>query len=429
MKQKTYRLPVVGQRIVRSVCAVLLCFGVYLLRGRKGIPFYSALAVLQCMQPYQENTKRVARNRLTGTLIGAFWGFLLLLVQLEWLVRPPCGEFLLYGLTALLTGVTLYTTVLLRVQNTAYFSCVVFLSITVNHITDVNPYLFVLDRVLDTLIGVVLALAVNNIHLPRRKQLDTLFVSGVDDTMMQNGQPLTAYSRVELNRLVEQGAKFTLSTNRTPATIREILPDIRLELPIIAMDGAVLYDMKQNCFPRRYTIPKEAAEQLLAFLRERDVHGFINVIRDDVLMIYYDQLTNEAQRSIYDRYKKSPYRNYVRTENPETDGVVYVLLHEKTERMQTLYEELYQQPWWNSFRGIVRPSENYSGYSYLKLYSRQATREHMLQELLTMLHIEKAVTFGSIPGKYDVFIQDADKNAMVRKLKQLFEPVVWSRQK
>lgn len=146
-------------------------------------------------------------------------------------------------------------------------------------------------------------------------------------------------------------------------------------------------------------------------------------------MIYYDQLTNEAQRSIYDRYKKSPYRNYVRTENPETDGVVYVLLHEKTERMQTLYEELYQQPWWNSFRGIVRPSENYSGYSYLKLYSRQATREHMLQELLTMLHIEKAVTFGSIPGKYDVFIQDADKNAMVRKLKQLFEPVVWSRQK
>lgn len=83
MKQKTYRLPVVGQRIVRSVCAVLLCFGVYLLRGRKGIPFYSALAVLQCMQPYQENTKRVARNRLTGTLIGAFWGFLLLLVQLE----------------------------------------------------------------------------------------------------------------------------------------------------------------------------------------------------------------------------------------------------------------------------------------------------------------------------------------------------------
>ena len=34
-----------------------------------------------------------------------------------------------------------------------------------------------------------------------------------------------------------------------------------------------------------------------------------------------------------------------------------------------------------------------------------------------------------LSGKYDVFIQDADKNAMVRKLKQLFEPVVWSRQK
>ena len=36
-----FKLPHVGQRIIRSVCAVCLCFVVYFLRGCQGIPFYS----------------------------------------------------------------------------------------------------------------------------------------------------------------------------------------------------------------------------------------------------------------------------------------------------------------------------------------------------------------------------------------------------
>lgn len=410
------------------MAAVLLCFVVYLLRGQQGIPFYSALAVLQCMQPYQQSTKKVARNRLTGTLIGAFWGLVLLLVQLNWLGRLPGGAYLLYPAIALLTGVTLYSTVLLGVPNTAYFSCVVFLSITVNHISDGNPYLFVWNRVLDTLIGVALALAVNNVHLPRRKRLDTLFVSGVDDTLMQQGHPLTAYSRVELNRLVEQGAKFTLSTCLTPATIRQLLPDVRLELPIIAMDGAVLYDMKRDCFPVRYEIPQQTAAALLAFLQQNGIHAFVNVVRDDVLLIYYDKLDSPAMQGTYERHRTSPYRNYIHTDAPETQGVLYLLLYETSARMHEFYTELCRQPWWGELRGEVRESDEYPGYAYLKLYRRDATREHMLQELLALLHMERAVTFGSIPGKYDVCIENADRNDMVRHLKRLFEPPVWVRQ-
>lgn len=51
----------------------------------------------------------------------------------------------------------LYTTVLLK-KNASYFSTVVFLSIVVNHIGDQNPLLFVFNRVLDTMIGIVLAM-------------------------------------------------------------------------------------------------------------------------------------------------------------------------------------------------------------------------------------------------------------------------------
>ena len=53
------RLPRPGQRIFRSMAAVWLCFVIYLLRGRHGIPFYSVIAALQCMQPYRRQMGQV----------------------------------------------------------------------------------------------------------------------------------------------------------------------------------------------------------------------------------------------------------------------------------------------------------------------------------------------------------------------------------
>ncbi|MCR4838976.1 MAG: hypothetical protein K5897_08630 [Eubacterium sp.] len=44
------RIPSVGMWIIKSAVGVALCFAIYLLRGQQGTPFYSALAVLWCIQ-------------------------------------------------------------------------------------------------------------------------------------------------------------------------------------------------------------------------------------------------------------------------------------------------------------------------------------------------------------------------------------------
>lgn len=49
---------------------------------------------------------------------------------------------------------------------------------------DENPFLFMYNRVLDTLIGVLLALGVNSVHWPRKKKKKILFVSGIDETLL-----------------------------------------------------------------------------------------------------------------------------------------------------------------------------------------------------------------------------------------------------
>ncbi len=420
--KKKFRLPRVGQRIVKSSFAVALCFVVYFLRGKKGIPFYSALAVLQCIQPYTVSTIETARKRVTGTLVGAFWGLILILIEV-YLWGEYNGTFAGYMLIALFTGIVLYSTVLMNCKNAAYFSCVVFLSITVIHLGDESPVLFVCNRVLDTLIGVALAFVVNAAHLPRRKQQDILFVSGIDDTIAPGSAPLSPYSKVELNRMIDSGARFTVSTNRTPATVRESLDGVRLQLPIIAMNGAVLYDMKENSYLMKYQMSPSQSRWILEFLKAEQMECFINTVVDDMLVIYYNRLSNEAEKGIYQRHRTSPYRNYVQKREPTYENVVYLLVIDRKERMQALYETLLKKEETKEYRIVYEDSFHYPGYAYMKLYHREATREHMLENLKAFLKADRTITFGSIEGKYDVYIKNADKDVMVRKLRQLYEPI------
>ena len=228
---------------------------------------------------------------------------------------------------------------------------------------------------------------------------------------------------MELNRLIENGANFTISTIRTPASVREALEGVNLKLPIIAMDGAVLYDMEENSFLMKYQMSDSQADKMSTFLDDIGITYFTNTVVDDLLVIYYQNLENEAEQGIYERYRKSPYRNYVKVEHPICSNVVYFLVIEKKEKTEQLYQQLMEQEWVSDFRIVLADSMNYPGYAHIKIYHKQATREHMLQNLEALLDIEKTVTFGSIEGKYDVFIANSDRNIMVKELKKRYEPV------
>lgn len=421
MKERIKHLPGIGQRIIRSVCAVFLCFVVYGLRGQRGIPFYSALAALQCIQPYKESSAKMARQRIGGTLTGAAWGLVVLLFMAS---NHTLQENMLhYALISLITGAVLYTTVLLGNKSASYFSCVVFLSITVNHLTDENPYLFVYYRVLDTLIGVAMAILVNSIHLPRIKRKDVLFISGVDAALLTQNNKLTPYSKVELNRLIDSGANFTISTVRTPASLMESMEGIHLKHPVIVMDGAAIYDINENAYRVTNAMTCEESQSMAKLLEESGLNYFANVIMDDLLVIFYENLKNQAELDIVKRLGRSPYRNYVKRRLPECEKVVYFLSVAEREKIEAVSRQFREQGLEDIYRFVVTESKDYPGYSNLKIYRKDVSRENMRKMLMELLHLEKSVTFGSVAGHCDILIKNSDKNEVVKQLKKLYEPI------
>lgn len=417
------RLPPIGLRIIKSAVSIAICYLVSFIRGNDGIVFYSQLAALWCMQVYISNSRKNAVQRLIGTGIGAVYGLVFLLLEEKMNLSAGKDEVVNAFVISGMIIVVLYTTVLIRKKQASYFSCVVFLSIVVNHAADSNPYLFVWNRFLDTVIGIAIGIGVNSFSLPRGKRKDILFISGLDDTLLQKKDKLSDYSKVELNRMLDDGVNFTISTMRTPASLRELMRDIRLRLPVIAMDGAVLYDIQENVYLKTYVISNSMSKELLEQIRRQGLECFVNVIIDDMLVIYYRETGDQVHERLVKEMRRSPYRNYVKSETLNTEDVVYFMLLYPKEIIENLYRTLTENGITDKLKVLKYDSSDYPGYAYIKIYNKNATRENMSWYLKEMLELEKTITFGSIEGRYDVVVEPGDTNKVVHELKKRYEPV------
>ena len=421
--ERKLNFPPIGMRIVKSAVAILLCYLVSFLRGNSGIVFYSQLAALWCIQVYVENSWKNALQRFIGTIIGALYGLLYLLIH-KWTGSfTAMNEFSDALFISGLIVVILYTTVLIRKKQASYFSCVVFLSIVVNHVTDVNPYLFVWNRFLDTVIGIIIGVGVNLMSLPRDHRKDILFLSGLDDTLLSKKDNMSDYSRIELNRMLDDGMNFTIVTMRTPASLMTPLRDIRLKLPVIAMDGAVLFDIYEKRYLKVYIISQDKSSRIRSLIRSEGLTCFTNVVIDDMLVIYYDKSEDEVHNNLIRELRRSPYRNYVDRPYPEDENVVYFMLLHPTPVIEAFYEKLAAAGITKELKVLKYESDDYPGYSYIKIYNRNATKENMIQYLQKMTGLSQIITFGTIPGRYDILVSPGDTNRVVHMLKKLYEPV------
>jgi len=422
-------IPRIGMRIIKSAVGIFICFLIDALRGGEGIVFYSQLAVLWCIRDYVSETKKFAIQRTIGTIIGAVYGLMILVgnrfimglgdtvhpAMITEFVSSTIGYGLIVSVAILLV---LYTTVVLGQKQASYFSCVVFLSIVINHVADTNPYLFVWNRFLDTMIGIIVGVCINCFDFHKHKDNDTLFLSGLDDTLLAPGGELSAYCKVELNRMIESGVKFTVSTIRTPASLLEPLRGINLSLPVIAMDGAALYNVAENSYEKVYVISNEHSMMIQEYFRSMGVDYFMNVVIEDVLLIYYKDSENPYYNRLIAKMRKSPYRNYLKQNEVLEQNVVYFMILDESEKIERLMEVLKQEPMFREFKITTGKSSDVEDCSVIKIYNRNAGKKNMLDYLKDKLQIKNTVTFGTIEGRYTHTIKPGEFNRVVKIMKR-----------
>ncbi|HZK09942.1 MAG TPA: aromatic acid exporter family protein [Clostridia bacterium] len=149
----------VGLRVIKTVLAVALCFLIDAFRG--GMPFFAVISAILCLQKGKVETYSKAITRVLGTLIGGGYGlFSLLLFQYTGVAYKSPVYVLVISLMAILI---INTNLWIKNPISVGFSCVVYYSVVIGHFQDLDPFLFVRNRMLDTFIGIGVALFLNYI--------------------------------------------------------------------------------------------------------------------------------------------------------------------------------------------------------------------------------------------------------------------------
>lgn len=429
-------MPKIGMRIIKSSLAVFCCFLISFLRESEGIVFYSCIAAVLCIQQDFHVSKRVGLNRIKGTLIGGFFGIIMLLLEQFFLFDSLLVR---YALISFMIIPIIYVTVLLNVTQASYISCVVFMSITVSHAFDINPYLFTYNRMLDTIIGIMVALVINRIHMPHGHHQKTMFLVNLDHVLM-NDDEITSYTKIMLNRLIEQGANIVLATHRSPATFLPLIKEIPLQMPVITMNGAAVFDLQKQEYANIQPIASIHMKQLQRLFKEHHINKFTHVLRHHILHVYYNDFQNLLEEEYYHRVRKTPYKSLICEEVPEQGDVVYMYAIEAQSRVMALYEVICQSDLADSVNIRIKSDALHPAYTILELYSHNATKGNSAAYLMQNYRFERLYEFVNDPRDLCnkatqtymftkeacdlshpvIYMDEADENAAVHRIDRLF---------
>lgn len=402
----------VGMRTIKTAISIFICLMIFL--GLKAIeyipgveknfafkwynPFFAGIATAYSVYPGKKKSLEQAKTRCVASLIGGIIGIVLVCIYElicgagSWPVlteTEALGFIIPYTLVALFSILVVVVGVALNQRPAIFVSILTFLSITINANATISnnwgEWVFGINRILSTTIGVLIALGVNCFKLTHfNKNKDLLFCIGIEGILQKDTDKIKGFMNYKLNNMVSLDANCTLFTTRTPTTFMHILEDVQINNPVICCSGAALYDTKTLKYLYKEEICKEDAKKIDDYLESLEVTPFKNYIVEDVLHIYCKKIDNIGERLYMESKKNAAYCCYNLGENIKEYDVLYYLLVERIEKVNQIVKDLTCGP----LKDIVLVqiydyfdnSEIVPELKYVKIYSKKVEELNVLKE-------------------------------------------------
>lgn len=383
MQNKMY-FPYIGQRIIKTSAAVFLCLVFYYLRGYRGetMSAEAAITAIICMQPYVHDTKEYALNRISGTLIGAAWGFLFLLVIP---LFPSITGIPLYALMGLGILISLYSAVVIHKPDTSSLAAIVFICVVIVYPDVEHPLDQAFHRVLDVLVGTGIAIAVNVFRLPRAKRQDQLLFVRTKDLAPDQLSQIPSIVLFRLNYLYNDGAKICLISEHAPAFFISQMSTLHVSVPMIVMDGAGIYDTSDNTYLATYNIAPASSHWLMNRLSNMGVSYFVYTVNKNRNYIYHHGSMSKEEQSVFQSMKRSPYRQYLDEDTFDPKDIVYIKIVAREDKAEYIWRSIKDFLPGNSLRAVLRPQAGLERGSGLYFYAAQANVQQAEEKLMTIM--------------------------------------------
>ena len=234
-----------------------------------------------------------------------------------------------------------------------------------------------------------------------------LYVSDLDGTLLRNDTSLSQYSKDTLNFLLDQGLLFTVASARSIASMRRLLAGLRLRLPVVEFNGALVSDLASG----RHYLVRELQRDILPGLWQQITDAghlpFISTYDGKADRRYYRDITNDGMAWYVRnrRLNQDPCMRYLHDlQRGLDDQVVCLTVIGPGPELEKLADEMNHR---HAGRIQTQCYENqYSpGWHWLTIQDARATKEHGILFLKRVKDLEdrRLVVFGDEVNDLDMF--------------------------
>lgn len=229
----------------------------------------------------------------------------------------------------------------------------------------------------------------------------TLYVSDLDGTLMHKDLKISDFSVKTINALVEKGVAFTYATARSISSAGTITKDLKLKLPVITRNGAVLADNNTGKIIEKALFTEKEVEMLKDMLPELPKTGFVSCyFGDDMKKVFAGSLHTAELQGYLDYYKDDPSVVTVSDLSEMFMGNPgYVTIIGNKVETEPLYLRTREYNGWE----CLFQKDVYRDEYWLEIAPRNSTKAKSILKLKEEYGFDKLVVFGDSANDITMF--------------------------
>lgn len=249
-----------------------------------------------------------------------------------------------------------------------------------------------------------------------------LYISDLDGTLMNSDKEISEYTRDNINALIENGVYFSIATARSAASAVKILSGVNINMPVVLMNGVVIYDIREGKYIKTEVIPEQTANAIIEVLKDYGTTGFMYAVNDNKLVTYYESLNTPAMLDFHNervtRYNKSFEQADTFIDKTAGNKTVYFTLIDKQEALSMVFDNLKKLP---GIEITVYRDVYAQNQWFLEIYSKNASKYNAVRYLRDNYGFDSIVGFGDNLNDIPLFKACDECYAVLNAVEQLKE--------
>ena len=218
---------------------------------------------------------------------------------------------------------------------------------------------------------------------------------------------LSGYAKRKLNALLSEGLRFTVASARNVHSVRALLADLNMNLPVIGSNGAYISEFKTGSPLMINSIDNDVAKEIFSLIGSHSSVPFVTSHNGKEDRLYFNDIANEGMLWYLDERTAAGDRRLRRTDNVEgklDERIICLNVINRKEHLEGLFADIIERyaehVEINYFENPYSP-----GWHWMTVYDRKATKEYAIKELMEMLDfpVDELTVFGDSRNDISMF--------------------------